>query len=90
MDLCINMYICFDRVDEVGGGSDQAPFLFMLGVPIIWPRYMHEVSKVSSDTQLNPSFNNYAHHYNDHRLKPVELIKDYIIKYRYVKHYYDL
>jgi len=36
-------------VDSVRGGSDQAPFIFMLGIPVIWPQYVHDVSRITRD-----------------------------------------
>ena len=39
--FCVHIF----RVDNVRGGSDQAPFIFMLGIPVIWPQYVHDVSR---------------------------------------------
>ena len=35
----------FYRIDHVGSGSDAEPFIYMLGVPAVWPRYTFSVSR---------------------------------------------
>ena len=46
-----NMYIAKrvmnlfgSRIQYVSGGSDQAAFVYMLGIPALWPRYSFDVS----------------------------------------------